>query len=158
VIAIGQAAIGSKFIDPTTPATLFMQGVESLITAPSPQEAASRGTIAAAVLIISSLSAGDPNASLSFGGFLLILVENVLAPGSQVIFSRDLAAIYVLKNILAQILTEIRIEIKRRELKLPRARFEFNIFKEEKKDFIFTYLRLKKREVKILSRRIWLHH
>ena len=63
-IAIGQAAIGSKFVDPVAPAKLFVQGVESLTTASSPEEAASRGTIAAAVLILSSLSSEDPNASL----------------------------------------------------------------------------------------------
>jgi hypothetical protein len=83
---IGQAAVGSKFVDPTAPAKLFVQGVESLTNASSPEEAASRGTIAAAVLILSSLSSEDPNVSLAFGGFLLVLVQNVLLPGSQVIF------------------------------------------------------------------------
>ncbi len=29
-IAIGQAVVGSKFVDPTAPARLFLQGVESL--------------------------------------------------------------------------------------------------------------------------------
>ena len=72
-IAIGQAVAGSKFVDPTAPAKLFGQGLESLITASSPEEAASRGTIAAGVLILSSLSSEDPNASLTFGGFLLVL-------------------------------------------------------------------------------------
>ena len=48
-------------------------------------------------------------------------------------------------------------EIKRRKLGLPRAKFKFNIFrKEEKKDFVFKYLRFKKRKIKILSREIWL--
>lgn len=129
-----------------------MQGVESLITTPSPQGAASRGTIAATVLILSSLSSEDPNTSLTFGGFLLIPAQNVLLPEYQVIFSKGLVTIYVIKNILIRIITEIRIEIKRRKLKLPRPRFKFNIFrKQEKKDFIFKYLRFKRRKIKILS-------
>ena len=154
-MAIGQAVVGSKFVDPTAPAKLFVQGFESLTNASSPEEAASRGTIAAAVLILSSLSSEDPNASLTFGGFLLVLAQNVLLPGSQVIFSKGLLKIYVIKNILIRVITEIRIERKRRKLKLPRARFKFNIFrKQEKKDFVFKYLRFKKRKIKILSRDI----
>ena len=138
-IAIGQGVVGSKFVDPTTPAKLFIEieGVESLITAPSPEEAASRGTIAAAVLILSSLSSEDPNSSLTFRGFLLILAQNVLLPGSQVIFSKDLVTIYVIKNILIRIITEIRIEIKIRNLKLPRSRFKFNIFRTQEKKTLF---------------------
>ena len=154
-IAIGQAVVGSKFVDPTAPAKLFVQGFESLTNASSPEEAASRGTIAAAVLILSSLSSEDPNASLTFGGFLLVLAQNVLLPGSQTIFSKGLFKIYVIKNILIRVITEIRIERKRRKLKLPRARFKFNIFRnQEKKDFVFKYLRFKKRKIKILSRDI----
>lgn len=62
--------------------------------------------------------------------------------------------IYVIKNILIRVITEIRIEKKRRKLKLPR-KLKFNIFKnEEKKDFIFKYLRFKKRKIRILSREI----
>ena len=154
-MAIGQAVVGSKFVDPTAPAKLFVQGVESLTNASSPEEAASRGTIAAAVLILSSLSSEDPNASLTFGGFLLVLAQNVLLPGSQVIFSKGLLKFYVIKNILFRVITEIRIERKRRKLRLPRARFKFKIFrKQEKKDFVFKYLRFKKRKIKILSRNI----
>jgi len=48
-MAIGQGIAGSKFIDPAAPTKLFGQGIESLSTTSSPQEAASRGTIAAAV-------------------------------------------------------------------------------------------------------------
>ena len=88
-IAIGQAVVGSKFVDPTAPAKLFMQGVESLNNASTPEEAASRGTIAAAAMILSSLSSEDPNTSLTFGGFLLVLAQNVLLPGSHVIFSKS---------------------------------------------------------------------
>ena len=54
-MAIGQAVAGSKFVDPTAPAKLVVQGFESLTNASSPEEAASRGTIAAAVLILSSV-------------------------------------------------------------------------------------------------------
>ena len=154
-IAIGQAVVGSKFVDPTAPAKLFMQGVESLNNASTPEEAASRGTIAAAAMILSSLSSEDPNTSLTFGGFLLVLAQNVLLPGSHVIFSKGLLKIYVIKNILIRVVTEIGVEIKRRKLGLTRAKFKFNIFrKEEKKDFVFKYLRFKKRKIKILSRDI----
>ena len=154
-IAIGQAVVGSKFVDPTAPAKLFMQGVESLNNASTPEKAASRGTIAAAAMILSSLSSEDPNTSLTFGGFLLVLAQNVLLPGSHVIFSKGLLKIYVIKNILIRVVTEIGVEIKRRKLGLTRAKFKFNIFrKEEKKDFVFKYLRFKKRKIKILSRDI----
>ena len=61
----------------------------------------------------------------------------------------------MIKNILILVVTEIGVEIKRRKLGLPPAKFKFNIFrKEEKKDFIFKYLRFKKRKIKILSRDI----
>ena len=154
-IAIGQAVVGSKFVDPTAPAKLFMQGVESLNNASTPEKAASRGTIAAAAMILSSLSSEDPNTSLTFGGFLLVLAQNVLLPGSHIIFSKGLLKIYVIKNILIRVVTEIGVEIKRRKLGLTRAKFKFNIFrKEEKKDFVFKYLRFKKRKIKILSRDI----
>ena len=154
-IAIGQVVVGSKFVDPTAPARLFVQGVEALNNASTPEEATSRGVIAAGVLIVSSLSSEDPNASLTFGGFLLVLTQNVLLPGSHVIFSKGLLKIYVIKSILIRVVTEIGVEIKRRKLGLPRAKFKFNIFrKKEKKDFVFKYLRFKKRKIKILSRDI----
>lgn len=154
-IAIGQAAVGSTFVDPFAPKQLFLEGLESLATASSPAEAASKGTVAAAVLILSSAASADPNASLTFGGFLLVLAQNVLLPGSQVIFSKGLLKIYVINNILIRIITEIRVEKKRRQLKLPRPRLKFNIFRKEKKrDFVLKYPRFKKRKLKILSREI----
>lgn len=86
---------------------------------------------------------------------MLVLAQNVLLPGSHVIFSKGLLKIYVIKNILIRVVTEIGVEIKRRKLGLTRAKFKFNIFrKEEKKDFVFKYLRFKKRKIKILSRDI----
>ena len=154
-IAVGQAVIGSKFADPAAPAKLFVQGFESLATASSPEEAASRGTVAAATLILSAVSSGNPNVSLTFGGFLLVLAQNLLSPGSQVIFSKGLLRILVIKNILIRVITEIRVERKRRELGLPRAKLNFNIFrKENEKDFTFKSFRFKKRKIKILSRDI----
>jgi hypothetical protein len=156
-MAIGQAAIGSKFVDPTAPAKLFSQGFESLLVASTPEEAASRGTIAAATLILSAASSGDPNVSMAFGGFLLLLVQNILLPGSQVIFSNGLLKIYIIKNILIRVIIEIRSEIKRKKLGLPRSRFKLNLFKKkEERDFVFKYLRFKKRKTKIFSRNITL--
>ncbi len=131
-IAIGQAVGGSKFVDPTASAKLFQQGVQSLATASTPEEAAYRGTITAAALILSGLSSEDPNASLTFDGFLLVLAQNVLLPGSHIIFSKGLIKIYVIKNILIRVVTEIGVERKRRKLGLPRAKFKFNIFKKER--------------------------
>ncbi len=79
----------------------------------------------------------------------------MLLPGSQVIFSQVLLKIFVIKNILIRVITEIRIEKRRKELKLSRAKFKFNIFRnKEKKDFVFKYYRFKKRKIKILSRNI----
>ena len=99
------------------------------------EEAASRGTIAAVVLIISSLSSENPNASLMFGGFFLVLAQNILLPGSQIIFSNGLLKIFFIQNTLIRVITEIRIERRRRKLGLPRAKF-------------------KKRKIRILSRDI----
>ena len=128
-IAIGQAAVGSRFVDPCAPKQLFLQGLESLATASSPVEAATKGTITASLLVLSSAASADPNASLTFGGFLLVLAQNVLLHGSQFIFSNGLLTIYVINNILIKIITEIRVERKRKQLGLPRARLKFNIFR-----------------------------
>jgi hypothetical protein len=157
-MTIRQTAVWSKFPDPTGPGKLFVQGVESLTTLSTSDEAASKDTIASAVSILSSLSSKDPNAFLAFGGFLLVLAQNVLLLGSQVvIFFEGSFTIYVINNILIRVITEIRIERKRRKLKLSRGRFKFNIFrKEENKDFVFKYLRFKKRKLKFLSREILL--
>jgi len=126
-----------------------------LNNASSPEEAASRYIIAAAVLILSNSSSQDSNTSLAFGEFLIILAQNVLMLSSQVIFSKGLLPFYIINNILIRIITEIKIERKRRKQKLPRAKFKFNIFKkEEKKDFVFKYPRFKKQKFKILSRKI----
>ena len=65
--------------------------------------------------------------------------------------------IFVVKNILIRVISEIEIERRRREIRLPRAKFKFNIFRnKEKKDFIFKYFRFKKRKIRILSRDILL--
>lgn len=111
-MAIGQAVVGSQTIDAAAPAKLFVQGVESLVNASTPEEAANRGIITAAVLILSSLSSSDANTSLTFGGFLLVLTQNVLLPGSQIIYSKGLVKIYVTINLFIRILTEVRIEKK----------------------------------------------
>jgi len=85
-----------------------------------------------------------------------VLVENVLLAGFQAaIFSNGLLKICIINHILIRIITEIRIERKRKRLKLPRARFKLNIFrKEEPEDFVLKYPRFQKRKLKILSREI----
>ena len=103
----------------------------------------------------SSLSSSDANTSLTFGGFLLVLTQNVLLPGSQIIYSKGLVKIYVTINLFIRILTEVRIEKKIRHLKLKRAKFKFNIFKkQEQKDFVIKYFRFKKRKITIFSCKI----
>lgn len=154
-MVVAQTAAGSKTFDPTSPSKLFVQGLDSLANASSPEEAASKGTIAAAILIISSISSKDPNVSLTFGGFLILLVQNVLLPGSQIILPTGLLQIYFISKGLIRVIAEIRVERLRRKLKLPRAKFKWNIFKKkENKDFVFKCLRFKKRKFRILSREI----
>ena len=94
---------------------IILQGVESLATASTCEEAASRGTIPAAVLIISSLSSKDPNTSITFGGFLIILVQNVLLPGSHFIVPESLFKTYLIKNPLIRGIAEVQVERKRRK-------------------------------------------
>lgn len=155
-VAVGDAVARSN-VDLAAPSKYFLHSLEALATASTPQEAANRGVVAAAVLILSGVSSADPNASLTFGGFLLVLTQNILSPGSQVILSKGLLGIFVIKNILIRGITEIRIERKWRELGLPRVKFKFNVFKkEEKKDYTFKYFRFKNRKIRILSRNIWL--
>ena len=76
-IVIGEAVAGSQFADPAAPAKLFVQGFESLATASSPEEAATRGAVAASTLILSAASSANPNVSLVFSGFLLVLFNNL---------------------------------------------------------------------------------
>lgn len=153
-IAIGQAAVGSQFVDPYGPKRLFLQGVESLSTAKTPEEAASRGMVAAAVLLFSGLSAEDPNASLTFGGFLIILVQNVLFPTSQCLCFMYPIAAFRLYAILIKGVTELRIEKQRRKFNLPRVKLNFNIFRKQNQDLTLKYIRFKKRKLKIFSRNI----
>ena len=63
----------------------------------------------------------------------LLLVHNVLAPGSQIVFSKSLCKIYIAKNILIRIITEVKVERKRRALGLPRPKFKINMFKKQEK-------------------------
>ena len=45
-LAIGQSVAGSKFVDPVGPTRLFVEGLKELANASTPEEAASRGTVA----------------------------------------------------------------------------------------------------------------
>lgn len=64
---------GAGFVDPKSPADLFMKGVNSLSEANTPEEACSRGIIAVSVLLLWSVSSKDPNTSMTYAGFLLVL-------------------------------------------------------------------------------------
>ena len=133
-IAVALSVVGAKFVDPTGPAKLFAEGWESLSTASNPEEAISGGTIAVTALFMAGASSKDANASASFAGFLMVFAQNLLLPGCQAIFfSKGLVRMYVFNKILFRIITEIRVERKRRELGLPRAKLKFhlNIFKKE---------------------------
>jgi len=132
-IAAAQVVSEAKFINPLGPSELLYKGMVALATASTVEEAASRGIIAAAVLVMSGLATNDPNTSLTFGGFLIVLVQNVLSPGFHAFRPPVLIQIYIAKNILIRIITEIRVERKRKELKLPRAKFKFkfSLFKNQ---------------------------
>lgn len=158
-IAVGQAAVGSNFVDLAGPSKLFVEGLQALNNASSPEEAAARGTVAAAALAVSAAASGDANASLTYGGFLIVFMQNILllgGGGSQaMIISNTVLKIHLLFKLFIRIVTEIRIERKRLKLNLPRAKFKFNLFRREKRrDFVFKYPRIKKRKLKILSREI----
>lgn len=139
MIAIGQTVVGSKFIDPVAPVQLFAQGIKSLSEARTPEEAISRGTIGAAILICSGVASKDQDASLTFAGFLVVVCQNVLFPGAQTVLSVNLLRISVIKNILVRIVTEIEVEQKRKKLGLPRAKLKlrFNLFRKEKRKKIY---------------------
>lgn len=144
-MAAGQAVAGSHMTDLHTPAKLFQEGFQSMAIGSTSEETAAKGSVAAAVLLLSRISSSNPNTSLAYGGFLLILLQNVLLPESQVIFSKAILNIFIFKNIFIRIIIQIRIEKKRRDLGLSRLKLTFNIFKKQKrKDFVFKYLRIKK--------------
>ena len=159
--AIGQAAVGSHFVDPFAPKEFFLKSVEELTTTSSPEEAFAKGTVAAATIILSAAASADPNASLTFGGFLIVLVQNVLFPGALAIFVPNLGIVYLLKKFIIRLVAEIRVERKRKKLNLPKTSI-LKILKDilknfrnkEQKAFIFKYYRFKKRKFKVKSRQI----
>lgn len=151
-LAASQATLGSPF-DPMSPAKLFKESAISIMTASTPEEAASRGTVALGVLILSGVSTETPNASLAYGAFLAIILPDLFGP--HTILPVIILKIFYVKKILIRLIAEIRIERKRKKLGLPRAKLKFNLFRnKERKDFVFKYIRFKKRKIKILSRNI----
>lgn len=144
------------FVNPTAPVNLFLKGVESLATAENAQDASLRGLVALGTIIVGGAATGDKDAATVFGALFVALNERVFFPGSQgVILCVPVffKGVLVLK-ILIRIVTEIRVEKRRRELNLPLPKFKFNFFSRKKwKDYIFKAPRLKKYTLKILSRK-----
>ena len=137
------------------PANLASQGMQSIANSSTPQEAASKLTIAAATLILGSVSANDPSTSVAYGTFLAALIQNVFLAGLQCVLPVNFCQVYVIRTLLTKIYVEIQVERRRKKLGLPRAKFKF--FETEKKqNFVYKVLRFKKRKVKVLSRDITL--
>jgi hypothetical protein len=113
-LAITQSVVGSRFPDSLSSAKVFVEGVDTLSTALTPEKAISRGSAALGILILSGFSAEDSSVSLTFAGFLAVLIERVLSPGSHLVFSRNLFKFYLVKNITVRLITEIGVERKRR--------------------------------------------
>lgn len=109
---------------------------------------------------MSAAASADPNSSLYFIAFLITFIQNVITPGSQCFLPLDYIKMYLAKKVFIRFITEIRCEIRRRRLKLPRVNILKEIYqdissfrKQEKKlTYSYTCLRLKKRKFKILSR------
>lgn len=82
----------------------------------------------------------------------------VAASGSQaiVVSSSVLFKIIGIFNLLVKIITELRVEILRRKLKLKFQRSK--IFRDRKKEFVFTYLGFKKKEFRVRSRTFLLRY
>lgn len=78
-LAACQATVSSPF-DPVGPAKLLKDSAISIMTASTPEEAASKGTVALGVLILSGASTETPNASLAYGAFLAIILPDLLGP------------------------------------------------------------------------------
>lgn len=64
---IGATTLANPFPNPNTPIELFQKGYATLATASSPDEAASRGMVAGAAILLSAASSSDTNTSLAFG-------------------------------------------------------------------------------------------
>jgi hypothetical protein len=145
--------------DLTLPLTYFKETMKVMSEAVSPQEAATQGVIALGVLTLSGCSSGDNTASLAYGALVVALCQNVFFPGSQSILSIFSVKVYIVKKVLVWLVTEIRIEKRRRQLKLPYVNIfkDVNIFRAKKKkseDFIFLAPRIKKRKIRIFSKNL----
>lgn len=124
-------------------------------TASSPEEAIQTGSVAIEALILSNAAASDSNASLVYGGFLLVLLQNVIILGSQIYVSKTLLPVLLINKLMMRIVTEIRCEVKRKKLKLPRPKLKDYFFKNRKnKDFCFKYYRMRRKKFKFLSKNV----
>lgn len=136
-IAAGSVIKGAP--DPMAPVNLIKDGWYYLESAETVRQMHERGTVSAALLIISGVSAESPNASAAFGALLLAL-QALLPPGAQSIVrhSRRIGYSVVVCRAFVRLVTEI---------KSP----EFSIFKRKKiaRDFKMKILRFKKTNRKI---------
>jgi hypothetical protein len=107
--------------------------------------------VIAFVLASAAACTSENNAAIAFGALLAALCQNVFF-GQSVsnIFS---IKVYLIKKILMKIIVEIKIERKRRKLKLPYKNI-FTLRTKRNKKLSFTYPRIKQRKLKIFSRNL----
>jgi hypothetical protein len=158
-IAIGQAVAGDGIntLDVNAPLVLAKHGMESLASASSPAEVATRGTIALATIIVSGVSTRDPNVSMAFGSFIVVLCQQILFPGAQcaLIVNGLFLPLLVVKTVVGPLILEAQVEVLRRKYKLPRKLPKFrDIFKRKKNEQEFCYYvpTIKKKKFTFLSR------
>lgn len=158
-IAIGQAVAGDGIntIDVNAPLVLAKHGMESLASASSPAEAATRGTIALATIVLSGVSTGDPNVSMAFGSFIVVLCQQILFPGAQctLVVNGLYLPLLIVRTVAVPLILEVQVEFLCRKYKLPRKFPKFrDIFKRKKNEQLICYYvpTIKKKEFTFLSR------
>jgi hypothetical protein len=159
-MAAAQSGIG-RSLDPLGPLPYFNQSYNWLLSASSPEEAASRGIITLGVFSLSFASSADTNTSGAFGAFLIIFLQNVLFPGSGMqVISDNMLVPFILNKIICRAIIEIQVELKRKKLKLRRKFPSIKniqwkkLFKKSKNQdkFYTSVLRIRKRKLKLFSR------
>lgn len=159
-MAAAQSGIG-RSLDPFGPVPYFNKSYDWLLSASSPEEAASRGIITLGVFSLSAASSADTNTSGAFGAFLIIFLQNVLFPGPGLqAISDNIILPVILNKIIARAIIEIQVELERKRLNLPRRlpsvkniQWKKLFQKSKGQDKFYTYvLRIRKRKLKIFSR------
>ena len=154
VMAAGLSVLTDKLPDPAAPLTAWNAGLEKMGQAGSPQEAAVQGLIASSALIIVGVSTETPNAAITCGGLLAILAQVLITGGAQCFLSSTGVLSFTLcGRVILRVITEIRCELTRRRLGLPRVNICKSFFQKEESPFVISVSRLKKRKVHIFKRK-----